>query len=70
MFEKLHYSLFEDNDRVAIYRKPTEEIIYFHKFLKEYMAYYDNEVLEAISITMSLQRAINQKCRELGWLDE
>lgn len=63
MFKKLGYELALDHYSMAaimVYRKDLE-YIYFDADKKIYIRGF---------IDMKLLQAINQQCKELGWLDE
>ena len=73
MFEALGYELddcsnFEEKAKCLNYQiiKPYECIF------KEITFYLDSKEIgwDNVMITMPLLKAINQQCKELGWLDE
>ena len=65
MFEKLGYWLDGENSSWLILINDDYEVIKFNKERKEfYKAYHD----EFGYITMQELRAINEKCKEMGWI--
>ena len=71
MFEKLGYKKDIDvNYGLIRYNKDDK---YFIRFLIEDKAVEANSIIDndiyVLSINMKLLNAINEKCRELGWID-
>lgn len=63
MFEELGYKIYHKNSEQVKYADINNDTIEFHNSLKVCMKY-------GLSINMQELKAINQKCKELGWLDE
>ncbi len=66
MFDKLGYKI-RDNDCYLEYRKDSENIIYFHNNNQTFIKIGKYEGM-CDDITMQELQAINEKCKELGWL--
>lgn len=62
MFEKLGWKLQNGGLKIVYFNREYNEII---EFDKEYEEYY----VEKLSIDMSTLKAINQQCKELGWIE-
>lgn len=70
MFEKLGYLVEEDNDKCRIYKIACFGNILMVIFNKDCSdEKYRLKIYENY-ISMELLQAINQKVKELGWLDE
>lgn len=78
LFEELGYEKI-DNNKIKHIRfirqanKTTKENIDFHKIFKKVEAYfYDFEDHQELIKPISLEelKAINLKCKELGWIEE
>lgn len=68
MFEELGYYLDVENNVFCIWVNDDGEVI---KFNKKYKKFYKALYCEQFEyITMQELKAINEKCKELGWLDE
>lgn len=72
MFEKLEYGK-QELIEIVIYENKNDEEIYIDKkqrtVIKE--AYLSSlNIYEAREITMQELKAINLKCKELGWIEE
>lgn len=70
MFEKLGYRRSTDID-VIKYSKKLDDTVYWIKVmfdLLEKEIVLDNNGYEAYIITCDLLKAINQQCKELGWI--
>ena len=70
MFEKLGYKIEEDEDSVLIYQTNIAEVIIYKVIL--YKKCTDEKFrikLYEQYITLKFLQAINEKCKELGWLD-
>lgn len=78
MFEKLGYEKIDKKglkyiQYVRQINKNTKENITFHKTFKKVEVYfYDYEDYEELTKPIAMQelKAINEKVKELGWLDE
>ena len=76
MFKKLGYEKITDNDIEVIYK--YEKNILGDKFLQHIMIAkigkvifsYGEKIKNTVGIGVEELQAINEKCRELGWLDE
>ena len=65
MFENLGYEKLQDNKNITEYiDKDINNKVVFYKNLKEVAKLYN------FGITMQELQAINERCKELGWLDE
>ena len=70
MFKELGYTKIQDDKYWVDYQKRNENISFnlTHKFI-ETTRKYRNEYIDKRLNIKELQ-AINEKCKELGWLDE
>ena len=69
MFKKLGYEIVINNHNYIKYFKDDENVYYFLKDVKEYYKSGEYDGMCGNTTIQELQ-AINQKCKELGWLDE
>ena len=77
MFEELGYKKITDNDKEIIYKYTEtlmgdmiEHIIKFAKVGKIIFSYESNNKFQCVGLDKEGLKAINQKCKELEWLDE
>lgn len=77
MFEELGYEKTRDSEKYINYRKSMAfrdfTDIEFNLQEKTVLPMYENNVFKKITyqkIDMKELKAINEKCKELGWLDE
>lgn len=73
MFEELGYKKAEDNEDFITYQnKDIAKLIEIYCNRKTISVYevIDNETLLTGEITIPELKAINQKCKELRWLDD
>lgn len=63
MFESLGFRMIQNNKDIMEYADDDYKLVVFYKNLKGF--YCHN-----CPVTMPLLKAINQQCKELGWLDE
>lgn len=63
MFEELGWNLQTNGIKIIYFNMDYNETL---EFDKEYEEYY----VENLAIDMPTLKAINQQCKELGWLDE
>jgi hypothetical protein len=66
LFEELDYWKFKDDNKHIIYRKIDLEIV----FWKEDNIFLKTDCGEMSHFTMQELKAINKKCKELGWIRE
>lgn len=73
MFEELGYKK-EENEEEILYTLKDRWVFFFGKEFKEYYTHdyvgVNNFVGNAVSINVNEHLAINEKMKELGWLDE
>ena len=72
LFEELGYSKSENEEEI-VYILKDSWTLYFGKVFKEYCMhdYPNNELIGCgVSITIKEHKAIHEKMKELGWLDE
>ena len=69
MFKKLGYEIVINNGNYIKYLKDDENVYYFLKDVKEYYKSGEYDGLCG-NITMQELQAINEKVKELEWLDE
>ncbi len=62
MFESLGWQLKQNGLKIIYYHPDYGETLEFDKEYEEYYA-------ENLGIDMSILKAINKQCKELGWLD-
>ena len=74
MFEKLGYKKIKEDDVEILYRQ--SETIFGEKFVFELLfaklskvVFSQTHFRETIGIKMPVLQAINQKCKELGWIE-
>ena len=68
MLKKLGYEKIEEDKRFIKYRKPFDnDYIVIDKKAKDFIKNFDSEYWKAV--TMQELQAINEKCRELGWIE-
>lgn len=78
LFEELGYEKIDSNKikhirYIRLINKTTKENINFHKNFKKVEVYfYDIEDYEELIKPISMQelKAINLKCKELGWIEK
>lgn len=68
MFEKLGYDVMSENDEKIKYQDSGNEDIYID-FDKKYKVISGCPTYDYF-LDMDILQAINQKCKEMGWLDE
>lgn len=75
MFEELGYKKIRDNEKEILYKKDKVSQEYFIAFgfeTKTVMCEYADEDYEmngAFDFNMQELQAINEKCKELGWIE-
>ena len=68
MFGKLGYVKIRDDERFIKYKKfYKNDNIVMDKETKDFIKNFDSEYWEAV--TMEELQAINEKCREMGWIE-
>lgn len=78
MFEELGYEIDEENDKEILYKMKweisTSYYVGFDLDHKNFECFITSdspfEPAKSFAIDLDLLQAINQQCRELGWLDE
>lgn len=62
MFEELDFEYSNNGSQICYYNENEDEYVWF---------FLESKTLEVeFDIEMDLLKAINQQCKELGWLDE
>lgn len=68
MFKELGYVKIRDDERFIKYKKKYKnDNIVMDKETKDFIKNFDSEYWKAV--TMQELQAINEKCRELGWIE-
>ena len=68
MFKELGYIKIEENEKFVEYRKDNDTDIYEINFWKEDKTISKNWYRDMGYISILELKAINKKCKELGWL--
>ena len=68
MFEKLGYVKVSDENHIYYNNLEWEYTIVFDLSSKTFKGYIDEDTEMALSVDMQELKAINQKCKELGWM--
>lgn len=70
IFEKLGYVKVIDENHIYYNNLKWEYTIVFDLLSKTFIGYIDEDTEASLSVDMQELKAINQKCKELGWLQE
>ena len=65
MFEALGFKIYEEKQQIQ-YERIREDDIAIISFIIE----IENVYINSHYLSLDLLKAINQQCKELGWLDE
>ena len=70
MFEDLGYEYFNNGLRITYEKCPENECKMIEFNLKKKTILIADDSSDVVEIDLKEQQAINQQCKELGWLDE
>lgn len=70
MFENLGYEYFNNGLRITYEKCPDNECKMIEFNLKNKTILLADDSSDVVEIDLKEQQAINQQCKELGWLDE
>lgn len=66
MFEKLGYKKADDYDKKDI----SSVLCYYEGNAGDYIRFWQDKSFDSVAINMEELKAIIEKCKELGWLNE